>query len=137
MQVGERFERRFRWTTEEIVAFARAVEDRNPMHHDAAFAGGTRFGGLIASGAHPIAFLLGILGSTATPENPGVGLEFAFRLAGPLRPDETYVFAWEVVEVAASERPRGTLVKLAGTVAGEDGRAVVTADATTLMVVRL
>jgi len=133
LTVGHRFERRLRWTRDEIVEFATLVEDSNPLHHDDAYAQGTRFGGLIASGAQSVAYLMAFCASQTTAENPGVGLEFNFKLVGPAKPGEEITLAWEVVSVEQSERPRGTIVTLAGE-ASAPGRRILTASARTLLV---
>jgi len=137
MQVGHRFERHVRWSREEIVRYADLVGDSNPLHHDAAYASGTRFGGLIASGAQTVAYLMALCASQTTTANPGVGLEFNFRLVGPAKPDDDIRLCWEVTGVAESERPKGTIVELRGEALGSDGRPVVTATARTLLVARL
>ena len=131
--LGFAFERRVRWSALDIARFARDVDDGNPLHHDEEFARSTRFKGLIASGAQPVAILMAMCGSQATKEKPGVGLEFNFRLLGPARVDEEIVFRWQVMNVERSERPMGTLVVLHGEAVGADGRRIVTATATTLV----
>jgi acyl dehydratase len=135
-EVGYSFERRVRWTREDIRAFAHDVGDHNPLHHDEEFAQASRFNGLIASGAQPVAILMAMCGSQATAENPGVGLEFNFKLVGPARVDDDILFRWVVTSVEKSERPRGTLVSLAGEARGSDGKAIVTANAKTLSLER-
>jgi acyl dehydratase len=134
MHAGDSFERRVRWTRADIMQFARDVGDTNPLHHDAEYAAGTRFGDLIASGTQTVAFLMALCGAQAQLDRPGVGLEFSFKLLGPARPDEEILMRWTVVSVEASEKPRGTLVKLTGEALGEGTRPIITAAATTLFV---
>jgi acyl dehydratase len=134
MHIGHRFERRVGWSREEIVRFAELVGDSNPLHHDDSYAGGTRFGGLIASGAQTVAYLMACCGSQSTSENPGVGLEFNFRLLGPAKPDEEVRLVWEVIAVEPSERPAGTIVTLSGEATSTGGRRILTATARTLLV---
>ncbi len=129
---GYVFERSVRWTPDDLVRFADEVGDANPLHHDAAYAAGTRFGGLIASGAHTVAVAMAMCGSQATPDRPGVGLEFGFTLLGAAKPDEDIVFRWEVVSVEPSERPRGTIVTLRGEAIAEGARPLLRATARTL-----
>jgi acyl dehydratase len=136
-EVGYSFERRVRWTREDIRAFAHDVGDHNPLHHDEEFAAESRFEGIIASGAQPVAILMAMCGSQATAEAPGVGLEFNFKLVGPARVDDDILFRWVVTGVEKSERPRGTLVSLEGEARGSDGKAVVTATAKTLSLERV
>jgi acyl dehydratase len=130
--VGYAFERRITWTHGDIATFADLAGDVNPLHHDPAFAQASRFGGVIASGSHTVAVLLAMCGAQATAERPGVGLEFAFRLLGPARPNEEMLFRWEVVSSEPSAKPRGTLVKLRGSITGPGERPIVAATATTL-----
>lgn len=137
MQVGHHFERTVRWTPQEIVRFAELVGDANPLHHDAPYAATTRFGGLIASGAQTVAYLMSLCASQTTPESPGVGLEFNFRLVGPAKPGEDILLRWEVTSVEPSERPAGTIVALRGEATGYGGRAILTASARTLLVTKL
>jgi acyl dehydratase len=134
MTPGFVFERRVRWTTEDIVRFAADIGDSNPMHHDAAFAASTRFGSLIASGAHTVAVAMAMCGSQATPDAPGVGLEFNFTLLGAAKPDEEIVFRWEVLSVEPSERPRGSIVSLRGEAFAAGSRRLLAATARTLLV---
>jgi 3-hydroxybutyryl-CoA dehydratase len=135
--VGHRIERRVRFTKDDIVAFAEEVGDWNPLHHDEAYASGTRFGGMIASGAHTVAHLMALCGAQATAGRPGVGLEFGFRLLGAAFPDEEILFRWEVVSVEESERPKGVLVSLRGEALGANDRPILSANAKTLFVERL
>jgi acyl dehydratase len=134
MQAGDRFERRIRWTREQIKAFAREVGDSNPLHHDDAYAERTRFGQLIASGTQTVAYMMAVCGSQSTAQEPGVGLEFTFRLVGPALADEEMTVRWEVTSVEDSERPRGRIVSLHGEMTGEGERRIATADARTLFV---
>jgi acyl dehydratase len=137
MVVGARFERTVRWTTDEIVAFADLVGDANPVHHDAEYSRGTRFGGLIASGGQTVAYLMSLCASQTSVDAPGVGLEFNFKLLGPAKPEDDIVLRWEVTGVEASERPAGTIVALRGEAVGGNGKPILTATARTLLVEKL
>jgi acyl dehydratase len=130
--VGYAFERRIVWTEADIAAFATLAGDVNPLHHDPAFAATSRFGGIIASGSHTVAVLLAMCGAQATAEYPGVGLQFDFRLLGAARPNEEMLFRWEVVSSEPSLKPRGTVVRLRGSITGPGDRPIVAATATTL-----
>ncbi len=135
--MGERFEKHFTFARDDIMDFARLVEDWNPIHHDEQFASATRFGGLIASGAHTVAYLMAFCAAETTRRGPGVGLEFTFRLVGPAKPDEALTFLWEVTAIEPSERPRGRVVELRGAVLAPGERPVVEASAKVLAVDRL
>jgi acyl dehydratase len=137
MDVGDRFERTVRWTPEEVVAFADLTGDANPLHHDAEYSRGTRFGGLIASGAQTVAYLMSLCASQTSVDAPGVGLEFNFKLLGPAKPDDDILLRWEVTSVEASERPAGTIVALRGEAVAGNGKPILSAAARTLLVEKL
>ena len=120
MHVGHRFERHVRWSREEIVRYADLVGDSNPLHHDAAYASGTRFGGLIASGAQTVAYLMALCASQTTTANPGVGLEFNFRLVGPAKPDDDIRLCWEVS--APKERSSSCAARLSAATGARSSR---------------
>jgi acyl dehydratase len=134
LELGYTFERRVRWTRDELVRFAAGIGDTNPLHHDEAFAAATRFGGLIASGAQPVAIAIAMCGAQASLDTPGVGLEFNFKLLGAAKPDEEIRFRWEIVALESSERPHGTIVTLHGEAIAENERRILSATARTLMV---
>lgn len=124
-------------TPEEVAAFAQAVGDTNPVHHDAAFAASTRFGRLIASGTQTSAMLLGLTASHFSKETAMVGLEFWLRFRRPIYADETIELEWLVVEVKHSERLGGWLVDLRGRIRGEDGRTALGAKGLVLVTAKL
>jgi acyl dehydratase len=62
-QPHERFSARLSLTPGETSAFAGAVGDLNPLHHDADFAAKTRFGRLLASGPQTTAHLMALTAS--------------------------------------------------------------------------
>jgi acyl dehydratase len=137
MRIGHRFERRIRWGRDDIIAFAKEVGDLNPLHHDDSYAATTRFGGLIASGAQTIAYMMALCGAQASAHRPGVGLDFNFRLLDAVHPDEEVVLSWEIAAIEPSQRPKGEVVTLRGEAVGADGRSIVDASARTLFVARL
>lgn len=61
-------------TPSEVAAFAKAAGDRNPVHHDATLAAGTRYGRLIASGTQTSALLMGLTASHVSASGAMVGL---------------------------------------------------------------
>jgi len=114
------------------VRFATDVGDTNPLHHDDAYARGSRFGTLIASGTQTVAYLMALCGAQAQPDRPGVGLEFSFQLRGPAKVDEEILMRWTILGSERSDRPRGTLVTLRGEALGEAGNPILIASAKTL-----
>ena len=133
MEIGRSFEKHVKLSREAIVHFADEVGDSNPLHHDDAFAAATRYGGLIASGVHPVALLMAYCGSLANELLPGVGVEFTFRLKGPVRPDRRLTLRWEISAVEPKPKIEGYLVSLRGAVLDEDGTELVSADGKTLL----
>src|SRR5579862_4384250 len=59
----ERFSSDVTLTPAGVSAYASAAGDTNPVHHDAGFAAGTRYGRPIASGTYTTALLLGLTAS--------------------------------------------------------------------------
>ncbi|MGH3432069.1 MAG: MaoC family dehydratase [Thermocrispum sp.] len=103
----------------DIVRFAGAGGDFNPLHHDPAFAAAAGFDTVIAMGQ----MQAGMLASWVTD---AVGVEhlrgFEVRFVAPVRAGDTLRFAGEVVSVADEN---GTPVaELALTAATEQGDAV-------------
>ena len=72
---GERFSSEVSLTPSDASAYARAVGDTNPVHHDAEYARSTRFGRLIASGTHTTALLLALTASHFSKSGAMLGLE--------------------------------------------------------------
>src|SRR5262245_8571295 len=90
-----------------VAEFARAAGDDNPVHHDSAFAAGTRYGRLIASGTHTTAFLLGLTAAHCSKARSMVGLEFWVRFRRPVFADETIRLEWLVIKVTPNARLGG------------------------------
>lgn len=80
----ERFSSEVKLTPAAVADFAHAAGDDNPVHHDQAFAASSRYGRLIASGAHTTALLLGLIGSHYSKKGSMVGLEFWVSFRRPV-----------------------------------------------------
>ena len=80
-------------------AFAHAVGDTNPVHHDAEYAAASRFGRLLASGPQTTAHLLALTASHFSKRGAMLGLEFWVRFRRPVYADETITLEWLVVSV--------------------------------------
>jgi len=78
-------------------AFAHAVGDTNPVHHDAELAAKSRFGRLIASGPQTTAHLLALTASHFSKRGAMLGLEFWVQFRRPVYADETIMLEWLVV----------------------------------------
>jgi acyl dehydratase len=113
---GARMERDLLLDAEAIRAGARLVGDMNPLHHDEAFAARSRFGELIASGAHTSALLAGMLsngfGNEADDGRPMVGVDYSVQFRGPVRVGRRMRMEWLVF--AHETRRSGVLVRLRG-----------------------
>jgi len=131
--VGEQFSCEVTLTPEKVAAFADAAGDTNPVHFDAAFTAGTRFGRLIASGTHTSSLLLGLTGKYFSKRGSVVGLEFAVAFRRPVFADETVRVVWDVVEVTPNAILRGEIVDMVGRLLGRDGAPSVEAKGRVLV----
>lgn len=127
---GEAFGRTLRFTESEIAAFAAACGDANPLHHDAALAARSPFGGLIASGSHATAMMMGLAATHFSRRDDGVarqmvGLNFNFAFKAPIYADEDIAAEWVVREVAPHARLRGLLVQIDGSAKTQRGVALI------------
>jgi 3-hydroxybutyryl-CoA dehydratase len=118
-----------------VAHYALEAGDDNPVHHDGEFAARSRYGGLIASGTHTTALILGLTASHYSKNRSMVGLEFAVKFYKPIFAHETIELEWLVVRVKRNEKLRGDIVDLRGrirnekkqTALGATGKILVTA----------
>ena len=136
-QPRERFSADVTLTPAGVAAFATAAGDGNPVHHDPAFAAGTRYRRLIASGTQTSALLMGLTASHFSARGAMVGLEFWFRFRRPVYADETVRVEWLVVKVTPHARLGGDVVDLRGRLRGGDGQTAVAAKGRVLVTDRL
>ena len=137
IRAGERFSSEVTLTPAIVAGFAREVGDDNPVHHDAAFAAGTRYRRLIASGTHTTALLLALTASHFSKRGAMVGLEFWQRFRRPVYADETIRLEWLIVRVTPNAKLRGDVVELRGRIKGADGATAVGAKGRVLVTDRL
>ena len=131
--VGMRLSRELRLDATAISAGARMVGDLNPLHHDAAFAATTRFGGLIASGAHTSALLAGVISVLLTEGGfgPAVGVDYRVRFRRPVPVDRPMRMEWVVTGLDSVRG--GDLVRFSGQIAdAESGDVALSAEMTCL-----
>jgi acyl dehydratase len=114
LTVGHHFSRTVTFDEASIRAFAQAAGDENPLHHDAAFAAASRFGGIIASGTHHGALMMGLVATELTRIGAGVGLEFGLSFRKPVPAGSTMRLEWEVTASEPAPRLGGTIAHLAG-----------------------
>jgi acyl dehydratase len=131
--VGERFAETVRFSAESIRAFADLVGDTNPLHRDEGFAARSRFGGLIASGTHSSALLLGLTASHFSRRAQPLGLEFHVHFHRAVHAGDTLELAWTVVRVQPKPSLGGDLVWLEGQARNQRGEVALAATATLLV----
>jgi len=101
-QVGEKARRSLTLTQEHVDAFARLTGDYNPLHFDADFAKGTRFGGLVVQGG----LTTGLLHALVAMDLPGPGSVFLsqnWKFTAPVYIGDTITAQAEVVSVHPSK----------------------------------
>ena len=117
-----------------IADFATRAGDHNPLHHDAAYAAQTRFGGIIASGTHYTARMMSLVATHFTRHRPSVGLDFQFTFRHAVHAGATTRITWEVVASETSTRPKGEILHLRGTLVDmATGRVMVESNARILL----
>jgi acyl dehydratase len=121
------------FTTESIRQFARLVGDDNPLHHDESLARASRFGCLIASGAHTVSVMMGRVASWSSNRWPNVGLGYQARLRRAVPAGETVAIEWRISSVEHNARLKGLVVSLEGQMLLSDGTIAVTATAEALV----
>jgi acyl dehydratase len=133
VKAGERCSKNLTLSEDSIKSFAARVEDFNPLHHDAAYAAQTRFGGLIASGTQPIAHFMAILANHFGGDRQPLGLEFSMKLKKAAHLDDTLTMSWEVTEAHWKESLNGDLVTLTGDIVNQCGEIVILGNAKILV----
>ena len=102
IQVGQRASRSLTLTAEHVETFAKLTGDYNPLHFDAAFAKGTRFGALVVQGG----LTTGLLHALVAMDLPGPGSVFLsqnWKFTAPVYIDDTITATAEVVSVHATK----------------------------------
>ncbi len=131
--VGDSFARQVRFDAASIAEFARSTGDTNPLHHDAAFAAGTRFGGVIASGSHVSALLMGMVAGHFADKGTNVGLDFSFRFQAPVRVDDMITMRWTVTASMPKLSLKGDIITLEGEAVRSDGIVAIASAAHALL----
>ena len=101
-QVGDKASRSLTLTTRHVDTFAELTGDYNPLHFDADFAKGTRFGGLVVQGG----LTTGLLHALVAMDLPGPGSVFLsqnWKFTAPVYIGDTITAQAEVVSVHPSK----------------------------------
>lgn len=133
--VGETLTSCVAFPQDEIRQFAAMAGDDNPLHHDAVAAARSRFGGLIASGAHTISLMLGSAAGHVTPRCASLGLDCAFRLRKAVPAGISATAEWTVTAIVAKPSLNGHVVSLEG-VLRHDDQIFITGSMTILVLPR-
>ncbi|MEE9216342.1 MAG: MaoC family dehydratase [Anaerolineales bacterium] len=119
LYVGQTARRSSTFTTEHVHAYAELTGDRNPLHFDAQFAAGTRFGKLVVQGG----LTTGLRHALVAEDLPGPGTVFLgqdWRFTAPDFIGDTVTAEAEVLSLHDSK----PVTELAITVTRSDGETV-------------
>ena len=133
VSAGQVFSRQHSLTRSEVVSFARAAGDDNPLHHDLAHASRTRYGGLIASGTHTTALLLGLTASHFSKHGSVVGVAFSVQFRRAVLADQSILLEWTVDSLEPYGKGAGQRVHLTGRLLDGHGEVCVTASGQVLI----
>lgn len=124
LKVGDKASRSLTLTAEHVETYARLSGDRNPLHFDEAFAGGTTFGRLVVQGG----LTTGLLHALVAMDMPGPGTVFLsqdWKFTAPVYIDDTITAEATVLKVHDSK----PVTQLGIEVRREDGETVLTGEA--------
>jgi 3-hydroxybutyryl-CoA dehydratase len=101
--VGETASRARTITEEDIIAFARLIDDSNPVHLDAEYAKTTMFGERIAHGMHTASFFTTLI-ATRLPGIEGIYVSQEIKFIRPVRIGDTITVQATVIEKNDAKR---------------------------------
>jgi acyl dehydratase len=131
--LGESFGERVTFAADAIREFATLCGDRNPLHHDEAFAARSAFGTIIACGPHVTARMMGHTATHFAQVCQPLGLEFAFRFVRAVPAGTTLDLEWTVTELSHKPSLSGDIVALEGRAIDEAGAVYVTSHGRLLL----
>jgi 3-hydroxybutyryl-CoA dehydratase len=105
-----------------IRAFAAMAGDENRLHHDTAYALRSRFKGLIASGAHMAAVLMGFGASMISEHHEAVGLEFTFKFSRAIPAGTATLLTYTIRDAQLNAKLGGTLLTFEGAITDASGK---------------
>lgn len=121
---GQSARRSLTLTAEHVESYARLTGDRNPLHFDAEFTAGTRFGKLLVQGG----LTTGLLHALVAMDLPGPGTVFIsqdWRFTGPVYIGDTITAEATVLSVHASK----PVTQLGIRIVRQDGTVVLEGEA--------
>ncbi len=124
LTVGQKASRSLTLTAEHVEKYAEITGDYNPLHFDAAFAAGTKFGKLVVQGG----LTTGILNALVAMDMPGPGTVFLshdFKFTAPVFIGDTITGEAEVLSVHASK----PVTQLKITITRQTGETVLEGEA--------
>lgn len=124
--VGEKFSKRHTFNEDAVRAFATEAGDTNPLHHDSAVATRSRYGGLIVSGTHTTALILGLTAAHFSKNFSVVGISFSVDFRQAVLADAAVQIEWEVV-ATSMKGDTAQIVELRGGLYDESGQLCVLA----------
>ena len=114
---------------DDIVAFARATGDEQPLHLDDAYAAKTRFKRRIAHGLMSAGRISAALGAKLAPQATVIYLNQSLRFLRPVFPGDTVTAKLEVTSIDIEKR----FVTCSTVCVNQDGQTVLTGEATVLL----
>lgn len=120
LAVGQCFSKTFYFGERDISEFAGSVGDTNPLHHDREVAERSRFGGIIASGTHYSALMMGMVADHFSRAGEAVGLEFSFQFKKAVPAGATMQAEWRITEVERNDKLGGKIIHLSGILRRDD-----------------
>jgi 3-hydroxybutyryl-CoA dehydratase len=119
-------------SAQDIRAGAAFLDDRNPLHTDAARAAASRFGELIASGPHIAGLHAALAATDLSAFGAPLGVEFTVRYVAPVRAGGL-TMTWTVVAVEPKPALDGHFLRLRGEVRSEGDQLLISADGLVLL----
>jgi acyl dehydratase len=124
-EIGYTWSKPYVFTLENIRQFATYAGDENPLHHDEAVAKASRFGTIIACGAHMSGVLMSVAASRLAGVKESVGLEFTFRFVKAIPAGTETVLSWTSTGSEPNEKLKGDIVTAEGKITDADGKIYV------------
>lgn len=114
---------------DDIVGFARATGDDQPLHLDESYAAKTRFKRPIAHGMLSAGLISAALGTKLAPQATVVYLSQSMRFLRPVYPGDTVTAKLEVTSV----NPEKRFVTCSTECVNQDGQSILQGEATVLL----